>query len=222
MINVAIDGPSGAGKSSIARFVSEKLGFLYIDTGAMFRTLAWKALKCGIDIKSRPESLKDMLASTDLTIERIEGIQHMIVDGEDVTEFIRTPEVSKAASDIATVGFVREWLLKLERSLASQNNCIMDGRDIGTAVLPNADVKIFLTASAEARAKRRLKELLEKGIEVSFDEVLADMKYRDKQDSERETAPLKKADDAILADTSDIGFEESCELVCSIIKRETM
>ena len=222
MINVAIDGPSGAGKSSIARVVSEKLGYLYIDTGAMLRSLAWKALKCGIDIKSDHKSLSDMLASTRLTIERHDGVQHMIVDGMDVTDLIRTPEVSMAASDIATVAFVRQWLLDLERSLANENNCIMDGRDIGTAVLPNADVKIFLTASAEARAKRRLKELLEKGMKVSFDEVLADMKQRDKQDSERETAPLKKADDAVLADTSDIGFEESCELVCSIIKRETM
>lgn len=222
MINIAIDGPSGAGKSTIARAVSEKLGYLYIDTGAMFRSLAYKAIKCGIDIKNEPSLLRDMLFSTTLSIERADGVQHMILDGEDITAFIRTPEVSKAASDIAVIDFVREWLLNLERSLAKKHNCIMDGRDIGTHVLPDANVKIFLTASAETRAKRRLKELQEKGIEISFEEVLADMKYRDKQDSERKVAPLKKADDAHLANTSDKTFDESVEYILGIIKRESM
>lgn len=222
MINIAIDGPSGAGKSTIARAVSEKLGYLYIDTGAMFRSLAYKAIKCGIDIKNEPSLLRDMLFVTTLSIERADGVQHMILDGEDITAFIRTPEVSKAASDIAVIDFVREWLLDLERSLAKKHNCIMDGRDIGTHVLPDANVKIFLTASAETRAKRRLKELQEKGIEISFEEVLADMKYRDKQDSERKVAPLKKANDAHLADTSDKTFDESVEYILGIIKRESM
>lgn len=222
MINIAIDGPSGAGKSTIARSVSQKLGFLYIDTGAMFRSLAYKAVKQGIDIANEHNSLKSMLSDTTLTIERVDGVQHMILDGEDITDFIRTPEVSKAASDIAVIDFVRKWLLELERSLAKEYNCIMDGRDIGTHVLPDAKVKIFLTASAETRAKRRLKELKEKGIDISFEEVLSDMKYRDKQDSEREIAPLKMADDAHLADTSDKSFDESVDYILDIIKRESM
>ncbi len=220
MINIAIDGPSGAGKSSIAKAVSAKLGYLYIDTGAMFRSLAYKALSLGIDIPNEHDALNKMLSETTLSIERIDGIQHMILDDCDITDKIRTPKVSKAASDIAVIDFIRAWLLDLERSLAKKNNCIMDGRDIGTHVLPDADVKIFLTASAEVRAERRLKELKEKGIDVSFDEVLAEMKYRDKQDSEREVAPLKKADDAILADTSDKSFDESVELILDIIKTE--
>lgn len=220
MINIAIDGPSGAGKSSIAKKVSERLGFLYIDTGAMFRSLAYKALTLGIDIPNEHSRLQEMLSQTHLTIERIDGSQHMILDGCDITDKIRTPEVSKAASDIAVIDFIRTWLLNLERSLAKQNNCIMDGRDIGTHVLPDAKVKIFLTASAEVRAERRLKELKEKGIETTFNEVLAEMKYRDKQDSERKIAPLKKADDAHLADTSDKNFEESVELILDIIKME--
>ena len=220
MINIAIDGPSGAGKSSIAKAVSSRLGYLYIDTGAMFRSLAYKALSLGIDISNEHSKLKSMLLETSLTIERIDGSQHMILDGCDITDKIRTPEVSKAASDIAVIDFIRAWLLELERSLAKQNNCIMDGRDIGTHVLPHADVKIFLTASSEVRAQRRLKELKEKGIETNFEDVLAEMKYRDKQDSEREDAPLKKADDAVLADTSDKTFDESVELILDIIKME--
>jgi len=221
MINIAIDGPSGAGKSSIARIAAKTLGYLYIDTGAIFRSLAWKALKNGIEISTSHKELEAMLSDTVLDIKLIDDLQHMILDGADITHLIRTPEVSKGASDIAVIGFVREWVLGVERSLAKENNCIMDGRDIGTHVLPDADVKIFLTASAEARAKRRLLELEEKGVKLTFDEVLAEMKYRDKQDSEREIAPLKKADDAVLADTTEIGFDESVELVLSIIKRET-
>ncbi len=220
MINVAIDGPSGAGKSSIARIASERLGFLYIDTGAIFRSLAYKALGLGINISQDESALRTMLADTELEIRLIDSEQHMILDGKDITSYIRTPEVSKAASDIAVIAFVREWILTLERRLASENNCIMDGRDIATHVLPNADVKIFLTASPEARAKRRLLELEAKGMDVSFEDVLAEMKYRDKQDSEREIAPLKKADDAVLADTTENSFEESVELVLDIIKRK--
>ncbi len=219
MINVAIDGPSGAGKSSIAKKVSFKLGFLYIDTGAMFRSLAWKALELGIDIANEHPRLEDMLKSTKLSIKRIDGTQHMIMDGKDITDLIRTPEVSKAASDIAVIGFVREWLLNLERTLASENDCIMDGRDIGTMVLPNADVKIFLTASPEARANRRLLELKEKGIDISFEKLLEEMKYRDKQDSERAVAPLKQAEDAVLVDTTNKNFDESVDLIYNIIKK---
>lgn len=220
MINVAIDGPSGAGKSSIARIASERLGFLYIDTGAMFRSLAYKAQSLGIDIASDKDALEAMLNDTRLEIKRIDSNQHMILDGEDITSLIRTPQVSRGASDIAVIAFVREWILKLERKLASENDCIMDGRDIATHVLPDADVKIFLTASPEARAERRLLELKDKGMDVSFEDVLAEMKYRDKQDSERDIAPLKKADDAVLADTTNNTFEQSVELVLDIIKRK--
>lgn len=221
MINIALDGPSGAGKSTIAKAVAKHFDFIYIDTGAMFRSLALKANELGIDIKSDPSAVENMLSSTSLDIERCDGQQQMILDGRNVTSLIRTPEVSKSASDIAVIPAVRQWLLKQERCFAEKYNCIMDGRDIGTSVLPNADVKIFLTASAEARAKRRLAELLEKGIEVSFDEVLCEMQYRDKQDSEREVSPLRKADDAICADTTLLNLEESISLVCDIIRKVT-
>ena len=219
MINVALDGPSGAGKSTIARKAAECFGFTYIDTGAMFRSLAYKALECGIDIKANPCQVESMLENTDLDIARTSDGQQMILDGKNITAFIRTPEVSKAASDIAVIPQVRQWLLKVERALAQKYNCIMDGRDIGTSVLPDADVKIFLTASPEARAKRRHKELLEKGIEKSFEEVFEDMKYRDMQDSQREVSPLKMADDAVLADTTELTFDESVSLVCDLIRK---
>lgn len=219
MINIALDGPSGAGKSTIARAVAKAFGFTYIDTGAMFRSLGLKAVRLGIDIKNQTECIENMLSSTTLDISRVGDEQHMILDGEDVTSLIRTPEVSKAASDIAVIPSVRTWLLSAERSIASRCDCIMDGRDIGTSVLPDAKVKIFLTASPEARAERRLLELKEKGINTSFEEVLAEMKYRDKQDAGREVSPLKMADDAILADTTELDLDGSIELVSSIIRK---
>ncbi len=219
MINVALDGPSGAGKSTIARRASADFGFVYIDTGAMFRSLALKALNLGIDIKNDHRAVEKMLSGTSLDIVRQDGEQNMILDGENVTSLIRTPEVSRGASDIAVIPFVRQWLLKTERELASKYDCIMDGRDIGTSVLPDANVKIFLTATPEARARRRMAELVEKGTEVSFEEVLSEMKYRDKQDAEREVSPLRKADDAIVADTTELNFDESVELVSDIIRK---
>lgn len=219
MINVALDGPSGAGKSTIAREAARIFNFTYIDTGAMFRSLALKALERGIDIKSNPHSVEAMLKDTTLDISRSNDGQLMILDGRDVTPFIRTPEVSKAASDIAVIPFVRTWLLETERALASRYNCIMDGRDIGTSVLPDANVKIFLTASAEARAKRRHAELADKGIDISYEDVLSEMKYRDEQDSNRSASPLRQADDAILADTTELSFEQSVSLVCDIIRK---
>lgn len=219
MINIALDGPSGAGKSTIARAVAKAFGFTYIDTGAMFRSLGLKAVRLGIDIKNQTDLIENMLSSTTLDISRDGDEQHMILDGEDVTSLIRTPEVSKAASDIAVIPSVRTWLLSAERSIASRCDCIMDGRDIGTSVLPDAEVKIFLTASPEARAKRRLLELEEKGISTSFEEVLAEMKYRDKQDASREVSPLKMADDAVLADTTELDLAGSIELVSSIVRK---
>ena len=219
MINVALDGPSGAGKSTIAKKAAEVFDFVYIDTGAMFRSLALKAIGEGIDVGTNHALVISMLSHTTLDIKRADGQQRMILDGTDVTDRIRTPEVSQAASDIAVIPEVREWILKVERNLAAKYDCIMDGRDIGTSVLPDADVKIFLTASPEARAERRYKELCEKGIDTSFDDVLAEMKYRDKQDSEREISPLKKADDAQIADTTELNLEESVELICGIIRK---
>ncbi len=220
MINVAIDGPSGAGKSSISKIVAKRLGYIYMDTGAMYRSLAYKAIQNGIDIKNNHADVIKMLDNTTLEIRHGEDKQLMFVDGNDVTDYIRTPEVSIGASDIAVIPEVRKWLLEKQKSFALKNNCIMDGRDIGTCVLPDAQVKIFLTASCEARAQRRLKELLEKGENVTFEEVLEDMKYRDKNDSSRDVAPLKAADDAVIADTSNLDFDSSVELIVKIINEK--
>ena len=221
MINVAIDGPSGAGKSSISKTVAKELGYIYIDTGAMYRTLAYKALKLGIDINGDSIAVEHMLSDTVVDIRHCDDGQHMFADGEDVTAYIRTPEVSMGASDIAKIPFVRQWLLDLQRSFANSNNCIMDGRDIGTVVLPDAKVKIFLTASPEARAERRLAELREKGSDISFEQVLEDMKKRDENDASRSCAPLKQADDAVLVDTSELDFEQSVAAVKAVIRQKT-
>lgn len=217
MINVAVDGPAGAGKSSVARIVSKELGYLYIDTGAMYRTLAYKAIKNGIDIKNDDKAVLSMLEDTEMNIRYIDGEQRMLIDGEDVTAFIRTPEVSAGASDIAAIPEVRTWLLDCQRDLAHNNNCIMDGRDIGTNILPNAQVKIFLTASVEARAKRRYDELIQNGQDVIYEKIKEDIIKRDKNDTTRACAPLKMAPDAVLADTSSLDMAESVELVKRII-----
>ncbi len=222
MINVAIDGPSGAGKSTISKIAAKKLGYIYVDTGAMYRSLAYKAIKEGIDIKNNHGDVVKMLDTTTLEIRHGDECQLMFVDGENVTDFIRTPIVSIGASDIAVIPEVRKWLLETQKAFARENNCIMDGRDIGTCVLPDAEVKIFLTASCEARAERRLKELLEKGEKVTFQEVLEDMKYRDKNDSSRDVAPLKAADDATIADTSELDFNESVNLIIDIINNKVL
>ena len=216
MINVAIDGPAGAGKSTIAKKIANDMGCMYIDTGAMYRTLAYKAITSGVDI-SDTDSVTKMLDNTKLDIVYKDGMQCMIADGEDVTAFIRTPDVSKGASDISAIPYVRSWLLDTQRSLAKNNNCIMDGRDIGTVVLPFANVKIFLTASSEARAKRRYIELVEKGQNVEFSDVLKDMETRDRNDSTRACAPLKQAEDAVYVDTSDLSFSESVDKIKAII-----
>lgn len=221
MINVAIDGPSGAGKSSISKTVARELGYIYIDTGAMYRTLAYKALRLGIDINGDAHGVENMLSDTVVDIRHCDDGQHMFADGEDVTTYIRTPEVSMGASDIAKIPFVRQWLLELQRDFARSNNCIMDGRDIGTVVLPEAKVKIFLTASPEARAERRLAELREKGSDITFEQVLEDMKKRDANDASRSCAPLKQADDAVLVDTSNLDFAQSVAAVTEVIKEKT-
>ena len=215
VINVAIDGPAGAGKSSISKAVAKKLGYIYVDTGAMYRAIALKMIN--ENILPGSNEIENVLNSTSVDIKYINSEQHIFLDGEDVSEKIRTPEVSVKASDFSSLALVRAKLLSLQRNLAEKNSCIMDGRDIGTFVLPNADVKIFLTASAFVRAQRRCKELLEKGESVNFDDVLKDIIYRDKNDSEREIAPLRKADDAILVDTSDLSFEDSIQKIYDVI-----
>lgn len=218
MINVAIDGPSGAGKSTIARSAAAQLGYVYIDTGALYRTIGLNAMRTGADLSSAEEIEKTLTDSLSVELKFVDGEQRMFLGGEDVSAEIRTPEASMAASKVSAVPAVRAYLFDLQRSMAENNNCIMDGRDIGTVVLPNAQVKIFLTASPEARAQRRYKELLEKGIDVKYDDVLSDINKRDWDDSHRAIAPLKKADDAILCDTSDIDLPSSIALVIDTIK----
>ncbi len=218
MINVAIDGPAGAGKSTISRAAAKELGFIYIDTGALYRTVGLNALRKGADIEN-PQSIASTLTD-DLKVELrfIDGEQKMFLNGEDVSADIRTPEASMAASRVSAVPAVREYLFDLQKKLASENDCVMDGRDIGTVVLPDAKVKIFLTASPESRAKRRYDELIQKGMDVKFEDVLADMKERDYNDSHRAIAPLKPADDAILLDTSGFELEKSVALIIKTIK----
>ena len=216
-INVAIDGPAGAGKSTIAKAVSKKLGYIYIDTGALYRTVGLNALRQGVDIQNDEAVASTLTDELSIELKFIDGEQRMFLGGEDVSAAIRTPEASMAASRVSAVPAVRKYLFDLQKNLAKENNCIMDGRDIGTVVLPDAKVKIFLTASPEARAERRYKELMEKGMEASYEDVLADMIKRDYDDSHRAIAPLKQADDAVLCDTSALTLEESIELLTKTI-----
>lgn len=218
MINVAIDGPAGAGKSTIAKAAAKELGFIYVDTGALYRAIAYNAVKTGaID---EEQKIINMLDSTKVELKYVNGVQAVYLNGEDVSAFIRTPEISMGASKVSAIPQVRAFLLNLQREIASKNNVIMDGRDIATVVLPNADVKIFLFASPECRAERRYKELIEKGESVSFDDVLKDVNQRDYQDSHREIAPLKPSDDSIMADTSELTLQESIDLIVNTIKEK--
>ena len=218
VINVAIDGPAGAGKSTISRKAAAELGFIYIDTGALYRTVGLNALRKGADINDAASVIATLTDDLKVELKFIDGEQRMFLCGEDVSDKIRTPEVSSAASKTSAVPEVRKFLFDLQKQLAKENNCIMDGRDIGTVVLPEADVKIFLTASPEARAERRYLELKEKGMDVKYEDVLSDMIKRDYDDSHRAIAPLKQADDAVLADTSGNTLEQSIDLILSIIK----
>lgn len=220
IINIAIDGPAGAGKSTISRRAAERLGYIYIDTGALYRTVGVNALRKNIDMQS-DEAIASILPETKVELKFVDGEQRMFLCGEDVSKEIRLPEASMAASRVSAVPEVRAFLFDLQRNIAAENSCIMDGRDIGTVVLPNAQVKIFLTASPERRAERRCKELLEKGIEAKYDDVLSDIVKRDYDDSHRKIAPLKPAEDSVTVDTSDIGLEESIELVIQVIKDGT-
>ena len=220
-IAVALDGPSGAGKSSVARAVARRLHIQYVDTGAIYRTVALAALRAGADVGDAA-AIAALLPALALSVTYdAEGAQHMLLDGADVTGEIRTPEISALASAVAAHGAVRNFLLETQRALAREHDVIMDGRDIGTVVLPDADVKIFLTASAEARAQRRFLELRQKGIETTPEAVLRDQAQRDRQDSARETAPLRQAEDAVRLDTSALDFEGSVAAVCGVIREKT-
>ncbi len=216
--SIAIDGPSGAGKSTLARTLAEKFGFLYVDTGAIYRTVGLFMLRAGVGPKdadavtARLSDLKIGLSHAD------DGLQHMYLNGEDVTEEIRTPEVSMAASAVAAHPAVRAFLLDTQRDLAKKQSVIMDGRDIGTVVLPDADVKIFLSASSQERAWRRTLELAKRGTPKPYEEVLAELEKRDRDDESRAAAPLRQADDAVALDNSTLTFQETVEVAEQIIR----
>ncbi|MBR5410209.1 MAG: (d)CMP kinase [Clostridia bacterium] len=207
MLDIAIDGPSGAGKSTVSRAAAAELGVIYVDTGALYRAVGVAALRRGLDTKDR-EGVAAILPEITITLGFVEGEQHVYLDGEDVSKAIRLPEASMAASDVSAVPAVRAFLFDLQRTLAKENDCIMDGRDIGTVVLPDAGLKIFLTASAEERARRRFLELEQRGTPVDFDTLLQEIIQRDYQDSHREIAPLRPADDAVIVDTTGVPFDE--------------
>ena len=219
MISVAIDGPAGAGKSTLSRKVAQKLGFIYVDTGALYRAVGLKFLRGGADTELNTD-VDAVLANTQGDIRFVEGEQRVFLDGEDVSDKIRTPEVSMMASAVSAKPAVRSFLLNMQRKLAQENDVIMDGRDIGTVVLPQATVKIFLTASAEDRSRRRYEELKLKGSDVCYEQVYEDMIKRDYNDSHRQIAPLKPAEDSVIADTTGFEFEESFKLLLSIIKEK--
>lgn len=212
MKQIALDGPAGAGKSTIAKKIAEKLQFVYIDTGAMYRTLALACLKQGVDTADE-ERVSETAEAADLDIRYIDGSQHMFLEGEDVSGQIRTEEVSKAASDTSKFQRVRDRLVYLQQQLAEKYNVVMDGRDIGTVVLPNADLKIYMTASVEVRALRRYREYLEKGQECDLEAIKEDIAQRDYNDIHRANSPLRQARDAILLDTSDMSIDEVTDAI---------
>lgn len=216
-INIAVDGPAGAGKSTIARGAAKELGFIYVDTGALYRAVGLNALRLGIDTKDI-EKIGTSLVNAVVELKFINGEQKVFLNGEDVSEAIRTPEASMAASNVSAIPAVRDFLFELQRDIAKKNNCLIDGRDIGTVVLPWAQIKIFLTASPEERAMRRYKELIAKGTASEYSQVLEEMKQRDFNDSTRAIAPLKPADDSVLIDTTGYSLEESINLVIKMIK----
>ncbi len=217
MINIAIDGPAGAGKSSVAKAVAQKLGFIYVDTGALYRSIGVNALRNNIETDN-VQAVTEMLPSVKVELKYINGSQRVILNGDDVSEAIRMPEASMAASNVSAIPAVREFLLELQRNMAATNNVIMDGRDIGTVILPDAQFKFFLTASAEVRADRRFKELTEKGLTVNYKALLDEIIQRDYNDSHRATAPLKQADDAVLIDSSNMTIDEVINFITDRIK----
>lgn len=219
MINIAIDGPAGAGKSTIAKEVAAKKGYIYVDTGAMYRAMALFILRNGID-PDDSAAISAKCGEADITIEHRDGVQVVLLDGENVNGLLRTPKVSDMASRTSVNGDVRVKLVELQQELARRQNVVMDGRDIGTVVLPDAQVKIFLTASVEVRADRRYKELIAKGEEADIHEIEAQIRERDERDMNRAISPLKQADDAVLVDTSDMTIEEVVRKILSIIEEK--
>ena len=218
LISVAIDGPSGAGKSTVAKAIAKQFGFIYVDTGAIYRTVGLAAQRADVDSKDS-DGVIALLPALDIDIAYDEdGTQKMLLNGEDVSREIRTPKSSIYASDVSAIPEVRVFLMEMQRSMARKHNVIMDGRDIGTVVLPDAQLKIFMTASAEERAKRRFAELIGKGMETPFEEVLKDIQYRDRQDSTRAAAPLKPAEDAVILDNSSLGFYETVDAVGKLLR----
>ncbi|HOR29824.1 MAG TPA: (d)CMP kinase [Candidatus Syntrophosphaera thermopropionivorans] len=220
---IAIDGPAASGKSTTAQLLAQKLGYVYIDTGAMYRACALKAKKMGIDINDE-ESIRELLDDIDIRIENHNSKNRIYLDGEDVSEDIRADDISALASAISAIPAVRYKMVELQRKMGEKGGVILDGRDIGTFVFPTAEVKFFLTASPEVRAKRRWLELKQKGVNKDFSEVLADLVKRDNNDSQRALAPLKKADDAIEVDTSNMTIEEQTDylyqIICSRMEEE--
>ena len=216
-INIAIDGPAGAGKSTIAKMVSAKLGYIYVDTGALYRTIALYITENNI----ADEDIERALEKADVSLRFIDGAQRVFLGDRDVSDLIRTPEISMAASRTSAIPAVRKYLFGTQQKIAAENNVIMDGRYIGTVVLPNADVKIFLTASTEERANRRFRELSEKPNCPCYEEILSDIIERDHQDMTREVSPLKQAEDAVLVDTTELNLEQSAEAIVKVIKDKT-
>lgn len=216
MIKIAIDGPGGAGKSTVAKEIAKRLGIVYVDTGALYRTVGYYVKSKGLDPKSE-EQVAPCLDDIKIEVAYEDGAQHVYLCGEDLGDKIRTPEMSMYASAVSALGPVRKFLLETQKDIARKNSVVMDGRDIGTVILPDADVKIFMTASPECRARRRLAELLAKGIDAKYEDVLAEMCERDNNDSSRALAPTKAAEDAILFDNSSLSFEESVQAIIDII-----
>lgn len=220
-INIAIDGPAGAGKSTMAKAVAKELGYIYVDTGALYRAVGLSALRAGID-PSDSDAVTAALGLMRVELKFKDGEQRVFLNGEDVSESIRTPEASMAASAVSAIPSVRKFLFRLQKDIAAAHDCVMDGRDIGTVVLPDAQVKIFLTASPEERAHRRFNELKAKGIAADYESVLAEMKQRDYNDANRDIAPLKPAADAVFIDSTGMNIEQSVEKIISVVKEKLL
>lgn len=217
MFNIAIDGPAGAGKSSIAKEAAKQLGFIYVDTGALYRTVALNAICKGADLND-PDAVVRTLTGTDISLAFENGSQKVLLNGEDVSSKIRTEEISAGASKVSAIPKVREFLFDLQKSIAANNNCLMDGRDIGTVVLPNADLKVFLTATPEERARRRYQQNLDRGMDADYDKILEEVNQRDYQDTHRDIAPLRRADDAVLLDTTELNFDEVVDQLLKLVE----